>query len=64
MDLGIPFLLVGSEASVCEGLDPRGGDPEELSTGDPRVQTPHSAAVFPPHPLAALPEIYGEVNDY
>jgi hypothetical protein len=45
----VSLLEQGRQRAVCEGLDHRGDDPEELSTGYPRAHAPHTAALVSPH---------------
>jgi hypothetical protein len=54
----VSLLEQGRQRAVCEGLDHRGDDPEELSTGYPRAHAPHTAALVSPT-LAAVPLLFG-----
>lgn len=54
----VSLLEQGRQRAVCEGLDHRGDDPEELSTGYPDAHAPHTAALVSPT-LAAVPLLFG-----
>ena len=56
------LLEQGRQRAVCEGLDHRGDDTEELSTGYPDAHAPHTAALVSPTLAAAASTLRLWVN--